>query len=300
MIPTIRRKDPSDRLTDPSRPENGEIPPGVIYLCQVNENVSCGACCGLYNIPDLSKDRLLQLLQERTAAFRTVPREIEAIIAFGEKILADLGEKPFPEFHHCPFVGLIGADLSRPGCLLHPLGIGNRGVDFRGLSEYGGMACRSFFCPTYRNLDAEEKRILTELFALDWYAYGLLITDHGLVTASFEAVREHLGRPFRAEMVKCGSAAAEALRKFLLLKFHWPFQRTDGANPVNYFFEDGLYDRKPLFSDSSSSPGPWKYERTLFELESAFPAADSLCRAQEMITAHLEEIEAALKKRCIL
>lgn len=29
--------------------------PGGVYLCRVNENLSCGACCGLYNVPDLSR-----------------------------------------------------------------------------------------------------------------------------------------------------------------------------------------------------------------------------------------------------
>jgi hypothetical protein len=32
--------------------------PGGIYLCQVNEKVSCGVCCGLYNVAYPTKQNL--------------------------------------------------------------------------------------------------------------------------------------------------------------------------------------------------------------------------------------------------
>jgi hypothetical protein len=39
--------------------------PGGIYLCQVNENVSFGACCGLYNVADPSEQNLTNILDYR-------------------------------------------------------------------------------------------------------------------------------------------------------------------------------------------------------------------------------------------
>jgi hypothetical protein len=96
--------------------------PGGVYLCQINELVSCGACCGLYNFPDLSCETLLNSLRKRTFEFAKTPREVSAILRFGEKSHRQIqNNSPFPEFHHCPYVGLIGAELSRIGCLLHSL-----------------------------------------------------------------------------------------------------------------------------------------------------------------------------------
>lgn len=75
-------------------------------------------------------------------------RSIDAILAFEqERLRAEGSDVPIPDFHHCVFVGLIQDGGERIGCLLHPLALGNGGVDWRGLSFYGGAACKYFFCP---------------------------------------------------------------------------------------------------------------------------------------------------------
>jgi hypothetical protein len=56
--------------------------PGQTYLCQVDETISCGACCGLYNVPDLDRQNLSALLEQRTARFAVTPRTPAAIDAF--------------------------------------------------------------------------------------------------------------------------------------------------------------------------------------------------------------------------
>ena len=115
--------------------------PGDVYLCQVGEQVSCGACCGLYNIRDLSQRLLEVMLTERTEAFARVPRTAEAIEAFQKKIEGWTPPKrPFPDFYHCPFLGLIGRNGRRVGCLLHPAAAGNNGIDWRGMTYHGAMA----------------------------------------------------------------------------------------------------------------------------------------------------------------
>lgn len=135
--------------------------PGGVYLCQVNETISCGACCGLYNVADASRDYLAHMLLERTRRFAAVPRTTDGIDAFGREALAmETRQRPFPHFHHCPYVGLIGEESSRVGCLLHPLGTGNHGIDFRGLSYYGGLACHSYFCPATHQVKPDYKRVL--------------------------------------------------------------------------------------------------------------------------------------------
>jgi hypothetical protein len=77
-----------------------------IYLCQVGETVSCGACCGLYNLPNLSRGKLTILLSKRTEVFASVPRTEDGIYDFQRRNKAPhKRSRPFPEFHHCPFLG---------------------------------------------------------------------------------------------------------------------------------------------------------------------------------------------------
>lgn len=149
--------------------------PGGVYLCQVSEKVSCGACCGLYNIADASYENLTAVLTYRTEVFAKTPRNMDALLKFKDEIEAKEDQnRPLPDVHHCPYIGLIGKDRCRVGCLLHPLGDGNNGIDFRGLSYYGGMACRIFFCPAYHGLSKEHKIMLRES-AENWHPYGLTI-----------------------------------------------------------------------------------------------------------------------------
>jgi hypothetical protein len=49
--------------------------PGGVYLCQINERVSCGACCGLYNVADVSSEELTEILIRRTEAFERISRD---------------------------------------------------------------------------------------------------------------------------------------------------------------------------------------------------------------------------------
>ena len=145
----------------PSHLKPPEPVPGGVYLCQVDENVSCGACCGLYNCPDASRAYLQERLAFRTERFREVPRDTDAIDAFREQMeRRESRQRPYPDFYHCPFLGLVGRENSRVGCLLHPLAEGNQGVDLRGLSFYGGLACREYFCPSHRNLPPVYKTII--------------------------------------------------------------------------------------------------------------------------------------------
>ena len=135
--------------------------PGGVYLCQVGETVSCGACCGLYNVSDITRHTLSGRLENRSALFRSVSRTVQDIDRFAREIaFLESDQRPFEKFHHCPFIGLIGDRLSRVGCLLHPMADGNHGVDFRGLSYYGGMACRTYFCPATHGMMPRYKKVL--------------------------------------------------------------------------------------------------------------------------------------------
>ena len=223
----------------PILPEDEQVRGGA-YLCQTGPCVSCGSCCGLYNIPGLSRERLHAILGERTRDFAAVPRTIEAILDFERQRLGIEGtDYPVADFHHCAFVGLIRDEGERVGCLLHPLASGNGGMDWRGLSFYGGAACKHFFCPTYDALTPEWKRLIRTVLT-DWYEYGLIIPEHRFLQAALEEIEDRLGAPLTARSLT--EEGALALGRLVRLKLDWPY-RDHGVPPAWNFFSTRQTDR---------------------------------------------------------
>ena len=92
--------------------------PGGVYLCQVDAEISCGACCGLYNVAELSRESLKTILTLRSRRFAGAARTVEAIEAFArETQRLEPQQRPFARLHHCPFIGLIGEGSGRVGCM---------------------------------------------------------------------------------------------------------------------------------------------------------------------------------------
>jgi hypothetical protein len=221
----------------PARAEDSQVRGGV-YLCQIGTCVSCGGCCGLYNRANLTRASLHAILAERTRDFARVPRTIDAILAFEqERLRIEGADAPMPDFHHCVFVGLIHDDGERVGCLLHPLARGNQGVDWRGLSFYGGAACKHFFCPTYDELEPRFKRMAREALD-DWYAYGLIIPEHRFLAAVFGLLETALDRALDPDRDD-----ASLLRSLLLLRLDWPFG--DPARPLGWNFFSTRQTERP-------------------------------------------------------
>lgn len=254
--------------------------PGGVYLCQINEDISCGACCGLYNLSDASPGQVTAILEWRTHAFAEVPRRMDDIWDFMKRVEArENQDRPFPHFHHCPYLGLVGERRSRVGCLLHPLGEGNDGVDWRGLSYYGGMACRTYFCPTHRRLSPERKQVIRAV-AEDWYGYGLIITEWKLLSAFFNEIESRMGRQVAPDLIE-SDAFRTALQSVLRLKKEWPF-RIDPERPASYFFEDGNYPKAPL--DLAAAGGAHSpFAVILEELESVFDSSAALREAEALL-----------------
>jgi hypothetical protein len=251
--------------------------PGGVYLCQVGKVVSCGACCGLYNTAESDRDSLTAMLWRRTRCFSVIPRELDAILGFAAEIRARESQtRPYPEFHHCPYIGMIGRDKSRVGCLLHPLADGNDGVDFRGISYYGGLACRTYFCSSCKCLKPDYKRILRAV-ADDWYTYGLIITETALVEAFFQELEDRLGRAIRSIDI-LGHGEREALiRRLIDIRRSWP-HRAVPERFGNYFFEDRKYPKPPLEVGEGDEIGP-RYRVIFRELASAFSSREQLSAA---------------------
>jgi hypothetical protein len=259
--------------------------PGGVYLCQVSQHVSCGACCGLYNTSAADRDALSFMLAFRTRRFSDIPREIDAILGFAEEVQArEPRNRPYPGFHHCPYIGMVGRDKSRVGCLLHPLADGNGGVDYRGLSYYGGMACRDYFCPACKSLKPVYKRILRGA-ADDWHGYGLIITETALVEAFFHEIENRLGRPLATGDI-LGHGEREALiRRLIGIRSSWPYRGVPGKL-CNYFFEDRKYPKPTVDYAQPGVPHPepaavtgHRYHILFQELESAFASEQAMAAA---------------------
>lgn len=263
------------------------------YLCQVGQRVSCAACCGLYNVRDLSADSLETLLNARTDAFDRVPRQAEAIEDFGRQQLGWTPEdRPFPHFYHCPYVGLFGRRRTRVGCLLHPDEPGNHGRDWRELSYYGAQACRTYFCPTTERLAATHQEILCA--GIDhWYLYGVTITEHRLWRAFFEGLERRLGRPLKKDDFEDRTEAQAKLRAFAVLKLDWPFRQVGAPGPCHFFFDDTCYPRLEVVRVDPAIPlSP--FEAIFRELESRFVDTGDLQRAEAMVTSVFDELAAVI------
>ncbi len=268
-----------------------------VYLCQVDETISCGACCGLYNVADPTREGLTVLLARRTERFHAAPRNLEGLLAFaGETSRVEPGARPYPEFHHCPYVGLVGDRRDRAGCLLHPLGAGNEGIDYRGLSYYGGMACRDYFCLSCKTLPARWKRLVCSA-AGDWHRFGLMITEADLLRAFFSEVERRAGcaiaisnddAPIPVDLVRAVSA-------FIDLRVDWPFRPTD-IPVANYFFEDRRYERPPVWYHKLDA-GPSGHDDLLRELGTAFSGPADRTRAEALLDQCIENAATALHRR---
>ena len=265
---------------EPCPHDSCSTPDLELTLCQVSDRVSCGACCGLYNVPVASRNALLHFLKARTRQFATTPRSVDAIFKFKEAVeQRECQDHPMRDFHHCPFLGLIGPQQAAVGCMLHPDGAGNNGMDFRSLSYYGGMTCHIYFCPSTRLLPQRYKQILRAVLD-DWYLYGLIVTETKLLKAFFEELESRMGRPLYAEDFTTRHACREALKHLFLLRVSWPFRSPDNHRVANYFFNDHLYAR-PAIAPSGEGQTISRYRLILQELETD-PASEHRLRQAEL------------------
>ncbi len=226
--------------------ECDQTTPGGVYLCQTGENMSCGACCGLYNVENPTKENLSAMLRQRTELFEKTPRDVDSLIRFKDQVESmEHPSRPYPEFHHCPYLGFVGKIRSRPGCLLHPLNTGNDSVDHRGLSHWGGFACSTYFCPTCTSLPVRYKKIL-RISCENWYVYGLVVTETHMLSTFFSLVERELSQELDPVALINNHKFTDVVSRFFNLKVSWPFRPEHFNRLGNYFFKDNLYPRTPV------------------------------------------------------
>ncbi|MEA3429977.1 MAG: hypothetical protein U9R08_01755 [Nanoarchaeota archaeon] len=147
--------------------------------CRPRQNISCGACCGIYDFKDNSRTNLDNILKKRTLVYNKLannlpnnPGKITEIIQEIEEILKkeeqdmEIIDKDKTIVRPCVFLGYT--DEEHIGCLLHPLQ--NSGLDLRYFGAYSQPQCATMVC----DLDQKTAQEIAKN-SKDWHDYGLAV-----------------------------------------------------------------------------------------------------------------------------
>ncbi len=258
---------------------------GFVHLCQPCEGMSCGACCGLYNYADSSRDSLVRRLRSRTDIFRKSVRKPEDLPGFAERIMASEDQtKRYEVIYCCEYLGFLDSGEKKVGCLLHPLQ--NEGLDMRTVSFYGKELCEGHFCPSYHYIAREEKRALINILD-DWYLYGLCVTDIDLVKDYFRLISERVCEMPSSDMF-AKSRVREAARRFFSLKTSWPYRSSDTQRFGKYYFDGSQYMINHIDYESLGLERS-RFDRIFLCLCSEFGRKDDILHAEAIIQGCIDE-----------
>ena len=186
--------------------------------------------------------------------------------------------------HVCEFTGFLDADRKIVGCLLHPSAPGNSGVDLRGLCYYGGMACKSFFCPSWSEVPASQRQILLDVLD-DWSLYGLVVTDVGFIRSLFRLLEINLGVPVdRKRLFR--SPALNIFKNMLAWKDSWPFDESSKMRRSRYYFKTAGPDTS--MDEAECKRNMLESLQFTFGLDNMSPGAEDLVqqRVEEFVSAY--------------
>jgi hypothetical protein len=260
------------------------------HLCQPDEGKSCGACCGIYNYADSTRETLVARLGQRTERFHRDVRTEADLAAFSRAVGAaeDQGRR-FEVIYCCEFAGFLDKDRKRVGCLLHPAQ--NRGNDLRGISFYGRELCEGHLCPSYSFLGRTEKLALLRILD-DWYLYGLCVTDIDQVKGYFGHLADLLGGTPKPEVF--GDEAVRAIaRRFFGFKCDWPFRSSESNRFGRFYFDGSQHMIRPIDYEALDC-GRSPFDSLFLSLTSEFRDAGQLREAEAMIRGNLAALADAI------
>jgi hypothetical protein len=259
--------------------------PEGLNLCRPDDRKSCAACCGLYNVGDGARPTLTAKLEKRSSLFRTTPRTVTALEAYQAAVSREETGPPLDvAIHVCEFTGFLTADRKIVGCLLHPSAPGNDGIDLRGLCYYGGMACKSFFCPSWSEVPASQRQILLDVLD-DWSLYGLVVTDVGFIRSLFRLLEINLGAPVdRKRLFR--SPALNIFKNMLAWKDSWPFDESSKMRRSRYYFKTAGADTS--MDEAECKRNMLESLQFTFGLDNISPGAEDLVqqRVEEFVSAY--------------
>lgn len=264
----------------------------LIHLCQPDDCKSCGACCGLYNYVDSSRQALTERLERRTEIFHRTVKNFKDLSAFSGIIkTTEDQEKRYEVIYCCEFLGFIDDEGKKVGCLLHPMQ--NNGCDLRDASFYGRELCDGHFCTSYYYISDEEKRALINIID-DWYLYGLCVTDIDLVKEYFRLISEGIYEMPQAERFKCGVLHDISL-DFFKLKISWPFRSEESNRLGKYYFDGSLYMISHIDYEKLGCKGS-VFDKIFVSLSSDFKTAADIRTAEALIGWHIAKFISAYQQ----
>ncbi|MDQ5984955.1 MAG: hypothetical protein CSYNP_00653 [Syntrophus sp. SKADARSKE-3] len=263
------------------------------HLCQPDACKSCGACCGLYNYADSTRESLAIRLRNRTAHFADADKSPEGLNIFSEKIRSmEDGAKRYEVIYCCEYLGFLDETEKRVGCLLHPFQ--NNGADLRGVSFYGQELCDGHFCPSYYYIAKEEKLALLHILD-DWYLYGLVITDIDLAKAYFKLISDSIYEMPSPDLFESSPFKGLALG-FMSMKLNWPFRSPDIHRFGKYYFDGSQYmihfiDYEALGCERSP------FDKIFLSLSTEFKDKREVLAAEGIIQGHIDAFVQAYQSR---
>lgn len=261
------------------------------HLCQPGGGASCGACCGLYNFKDHSREALSRALHRRTDTVATLPKEPLAWKAAARSLRRWDKDPLFPPVRLCPLLGFVDPERKRVGCLAHPLVTG--GIDLRDCGAYDSKTCSSFECPSFLWLNPPQARLVREALP-DWYLYGLVITDVEFVRGVVKLLEAEWGGPVDLDSIVSRPAALEAVRELFSLKETAP-DRPEGAEIFGRFSRDDLGEPAPRIIDYAGLGADTAPEDEVILCLGYDPEdAGRLEAARELVRAHIRKVIVAL------
>jgi len=248
------------------------------HLCQPDNTKSCGACCGLYNVEDHSRETLRSLLKQRTEFFFS-SGENPDVDSCRRKIQAlSVTPKLCETIHNCEFLGFVDREERRVGCMLHP--VLHQGRDLRTCSFYGAELCANHFCISYTSLTpVEQTAVICSLD--DWHLYGLVLTDVDFVKAFFTHVQNRMGDSVRADKLE-KVPVQHALRNYFALKGAWKFS-SSRSRLGKYYFSQAEYRIARIDYEENWDMRPSPFDTIFVSLASAFNTEEEVLEAEDII-----------------
>ena len=264
----------------------------LTVLCQPDEGKSCGACCGLYNYVDSSRESLTQRLRERSKRFRDMVKNPGDVGYYAEVTFACEDFKPrYEVIYCCEYLGFLDDAEKKVGCLLHPAQ--NSGLDLRAGSFYGQETCAGHICPSHHFIPKNQAQILIKVID-NWYLYGLCLTDIDLVTDYFRMLADRIGEELKPDVFDNPSLKCIA-RDFFNWKINWPFRSFETNRLGKYYFDGSQYmisyiDYAKMGREISS------LDRIFMSLSSAFKNAREIEAAEALVMGNVRQFVAMYQK----
>lgn len=256
----------------------------MMVLCQPDAGKSCGACCGLYNYVDSSREALTQRLSERTKRFNKLVKGPGDIERYAEATFAvEDFRKRYEVIYCCEYLGFLDTEEKKVGCLVHPMQ--NNGIDMRTGSFYGQEVCAGHLCPSHHFIPLSQQLIILKIID-DWYLYGLCLTDIDLVVTYFRLIADRIGQELKPDVFE-DKALKDVVLEYFKWKTTWPFRSSEVNRLGKYYFDGSQYMISHInyekFSRDISPLNP-----ILLSLSSEIHSADELAEAENMVWNNIE------------